>query len=376
MSVRMRLAVAFALVALGTGAAVAVATPALVDRGFERLAAEGGEPGGPGHGPGPGTRPFARQVEQETTLTIIAVALAAAAAASAVGAYVAGRIARPLTQLERAAAAVADGDFSRRSGLAGRTDELGSLGRSFDRMAESLAGTETARRRFFQDVVHELKTPLTVIEATATAVLDGVYGHDDRHLVTVRDQARVLARTVDDLRTLSLAGEDALELRVEAVPVEEALARSATAFRARADLAGVVLRVDAPPGIAVRADPGRLAQVLGALLDNAIRHTPRDGAVTVSAEGDAGEVRIDVCDTGAGLGPAEGERVFDRYYSTADGRDVASARSGLGLAIVAALVHAHGGSVGVGVAPGGGARFWVRLPAIAVPSEEPVPPAS
>jgi len=83
--------------------------------------------------------------------------------------------------------------------------DIGDLGRSFDGMAAALARSDAARRRMFQDAAHELKTPLTVIDATTTAILDGVYDHDDRHLETIQQQSHLLARTVDDLRTISLA---------------------------------------------------------------------------------------------------------------------------------------------------------------------------
>ena len=132
--------------------------------------------------------------------------------------FIARRVAKPLERLEAAAAAVAQGDLAARSGLADRGDEIGSLGRSFDAMAADLERGEASRRRFFQDAAHEMKTPLAVIEATAAAVMDGVYDHDDRHLVTIREQARLLGRVVDDLRTISLADAGALPLSLGAVP--------------------------------------------------------------------------------------------------------------------------------------------------------------
>ncbi len=206
-----RLALAFAAVAAATAAAVAIAAPPIVGRGFALMQA--GESGAPGvgmggRGPGPGAgagAAYLAQAQQEATTIIVVVAVVAAAVASLVGIVIAWWITRPLVHLERAATAVASGDLSARSGVAGRGDELGSLGRSFDAMAADLERSEAARRRFFADAAHEMKTPLAVIEATTAAVLDGVYPHNDRHLATIRDQARLLGRVVDDLRTVSLA---------------------------------------------------------------------------------------------------------------------------------------------------------------------------
>ena len=207
MSLRVRLAVTFAFVALITAGAVALVTPSIVGRGFALI--EAGDDGGStprgGQGPGPMAGRRAQEVQRETTITLIVAALVSAMGASVVGFLIAGRLTEPLERLGVAAAAVAQGDLERRSGLADRGDEIGSLGRSFDAMADSLEQAAASRQRFFQDVVHELKTPLTVIETTTTAVLDGVYAHEDRHLQTIRDQSRLLTRTVDDLRTISRA---------------------------------------------------------------------------------------------------------------------------------------------------------------------------
>jgi methyl-accepting chemotaxis protein len=134
MSLRLRLAATFAFVALITAAAVALATPVIVGRGFAQIDAGASVmPGqGPGRGPGAMAGIHAQQVQQETTVTLVAIAIAAAAGASLIGVLLASRIAQPLSTLEVAAAAVARGDLDRRSGLGTRTDEIGSLGRSFD----------------------------------------------------------------------------------------------------------------------------------------------------------------------------------------------------------------------------------------------------
>jgi two-component system, OmpR family, sensor histidine kinase BaeS len=365
MSLRIRLAATFALVALLTGLAVVITAPTIVGRGFASLEGDAVTPGqGPGRGPMAGLH--LQQIQQETTQTIIVVALLAAAGASLVGFVIAGRIAAPLRRLEEAAGAVAGGDLARRSGLADRADEIGALGRSFDTMAAELEADEASRRRFFQDVAHELKTPLAVIEATSTAVLDGVYEHDDRHLETIRGQSRILARIVDDLRTISLAESGDLPLALDDVDLADVAETALRGFGARAQVAGVRLEGGVPGGLVVRADRDRLAQVLGALLDNALRHAPAGGTVTLAASADRAAdgdgVRITVTDTGPGLTTEAAAHAFDRFYQADPARDRASGTSGLGLSIVRALVQAHGGSVGVDPRPGTGARFWFRLP--------------
>ena len=211
---------------------------------------------GAGAGLGSGQGAYLAQAQQETTTTIIVVAVLAAAVASMLGVLMARRLARPLEHLEEAAAAVAHGDLAARSGLSDRADEIGSLGRSFDAMAADLERNDASRRRFFQDAAHEMKTPLAVIEATAAAVMDGVYEHDDRHLETIRSQARLLGRVVDDLRTISLAEAGALPLRLEPVPLGEVLPSIGTAFAARAEAAGVTLSTGLPEGPLARGRRG------------------------------------------------------------------------------------------------------------------------
>jgi signal transduction histidine kinase len=367
-SLRIRLAVAMALVALLTAAAVAITAPAIVGRGFaamEGTASGTGTGRGPGQGQGlgPGGGVHAQQIQQETTLTIIIVAAAAAGLASLLGLLVATRMTRPLGRLEDAAAAVAQGRLHTRSGLDQRTDEIGSLARSFDTMATELQASEIARRRFFQDAAHELKTPLAVIDATTSAVLDGVYEHENRHLETVRDQARLLERIVDDLRVVSLADAGVLPLRREAVDVSELLGSVARDLGVRATSAGITIEVEPGPSHVIVADPDRLRQVLAALGDNALRHTPAGGRVRLVADTrDPGRTRIAVIDTGPGIAPEDLPHVFERFYQADAARDRATRTSGLGLSIVRALVEAHGGTVSAANEPGGGARFELELP--------------
>jgi len=362
-SLRLRLTAAFALVALLTAGAVALATPSIVGRGFalvEGTDATGG-PQGSGHGAGPLAGAHALQVQQDTVIALIGVALTAGVGASLLGFALARSVARPLRSLEGAAAAIAGGDLTRRSGLADRTDEVGSLGRSFDTLAESLEGGEEARRRFLQDVVHELKTPLAVIDATTSAVLDGVYEHDDRHLETIRGQARQLSRIVDDLRTIGLAESGVLPLRLVPTPLAPLLSNIASAFGAAAAAAGGPIEVSAPSGLAVRADADRLRQAIAALVDNAIRHAS-GSRIAVEATPRAGGIRIEVRDGGPGIADADLPHLFERFYQADDSRDRAAGTSGLGLPIARAIADAHGASIGASNVATGGARFWIDLP--------------
>ncbi len=364
MSLRFRLARIFALVAFITAGIIAVATPAIVDHGFAQLADDVSSRGqGQGQGPGPREGRGPGRAQRETTTAIILLGVVAAAGASVLGFLVAGRLVAPLGRLRDAVADVAAGDLERRSDVADRSDEIGDLGRSFDTMAESLQRSDAIRRRLFQDAAHELKTPLTVIDATTTAILDGVYEHDHRHLETIRAQSQLLSRIVDDLRTVSLAEAGRLPLDRVRLDAGEIVRETVTAFGSAAGLADVTLTAEVDEGpLTVVADRQRLGQMLGALTDNAIRHTPPAGHVTIEASVAGANVELAVRDDGPGIPPQDLPNVFERFYRVDPGSRQDAGTSGLGLSIVRALATAQDATADVqNVAPHG-ARFVLRFP--------------
>ena len=368
MSLRLRLALIFALVAFVTAGIIAVVTPAIVDHGFAQLADDAearGQGQGQGQGPGPREGRGPGRAQRETVYAIVFLGVAAAAGASVLGFVVAGRLVTPMRRLRDAAADLASGNLERRSDVAGRSDEIGDLGRSFDTMAESLERSDAIRRRLFQDAAHELKTPLTVIDATTTAILDGVYDHDDRHLQTIRDQSLLLSGIVDDLRTVSLAEAGQLPLELTELDAAEVVRDTVTGFAPAAELAGIELTAevgDLP--LRVRADRQRLRQMLGALVDNALRHTPSGGSVVVEGRRSGETVELAVCDDGPGIPPEDLPNVFERFYRVDPAGQRSAGTSGLGLSIVKALADAQGGTVGASNTEPYGARFAVSLPAV------------
>lgn len=364
MSLRIRLALIFALVAIITATAIAVVTPAIVDHGFAQLQDPESRSAGQSQGPGPREGRGPGRVQQETTTAIVLVAIAGAAGASVLGFLFAGRLVGPLGRLRDAAADLAAGNLDRRSNVADRHDEIGDLGRSFDGMASALQRSDVARRRLFQDAAHELKTPITVIDTTTTAILDGVYRHDDKHLETIREQSKLLARIVDELRTVSLAESGHLPLEIAEFDAAEAVHAVIQGFTAAGRLVGVHLEIDLPvEPIGVRADRERVRQMLGALTDNALRYTPPGGSVVLVGRRSGGIVSVGVSDSGPGIADEDLPRLFERFYRADDSRQRTSGTSGLGLAIVRALAEAQGGTVSVENVEPHGARFLIHLPA-------------
>jgi signal transduction histidine kinase len=268
---------------------------------------------------------------------------------------------------------VAEGDLSVRVSAKGHGD-FDQLARVFNHMVEELEAADRQRRNLTADVAHELRTPLQIIQGNLEGILDDVYEPTEEHILATLDETRLLARLVDDLRTLSLAESGQLALVREPIDVAELLADVHTSFSGQAEAAGIELRVEVDQGtrpLTLVGDVGRLDQVLGNLVGNALRHTPRGGTICVSAESRDGGVRLRVSDTGVGIPPEDLPAVFDRFWKGDKARSHTSAAgSGLGLAIVQQLVHAHGGQIAVESKVGEGTTFTIDLPEDGVASSE------
>jgi len=270
-------------------------------------------------------------------------------------------VTRPLRRLAEGVRRIAAGDFSERVAVTSPS-EAAELARSFNRMAESLEQDRETRHRLLSDIVHELRTPLSVIQGTAQGFLDGVIPADTEHASLIRDEASLLSKLVTDLRDIALA--EAGELRLEQEPQNMSdLARQAVAAASvRAGEKGVSLEFQTPSdAMPVTVDRDRTLQVLGNLVDNALRHTPAGGKVTVSVRGPLdGGVAVDVTDTGEGIAPEHLPHVFERFYRIDPARSPGG--TGLGLAIAKQLTEAQGGTLSAKSEPGRGSSFTVALP--------------
>ena len=285
--------------------------------------------------------------------------------AGALGRHAFRRIASPLADVMDAADTVAAGDLSVRVPARG-PGQFGRLSQAFNRMIQELERADQQRRNLTADVAHELRTPLHIIQGNLEGILDDVYQPTGEHIGATLDEARLLARLVDDLQTLSLAEAGQLPLTQEPVEVAELLADVGTSFIGQAEAAGINLQVETdadPSSRTITGDVGRLDQVLSNLMGNALRHTPAGGTITLRAESADGRVRIIVADTGEGIPAEDIPYVFERFWRADRARSHASgAGSGLGLAIARRLVQAHGGQISVESQVGVGTTFFVELP--------------
>ncbi len=285
-----------------------------------------------------------------------------------------------LTTLRATARAIAQGRLDARAPALGR-DELAELARAVNDMAaqlEAAAGRQQAldqlRRELIAWVSHDLQTPLAAARALVEALADGVV--DDpattqRYLRTTLREIEALSRLIDDLFQMAQLDAGGLPLERAPVNLRELIAETLDSFAALAGQGRVRLAGQIAPEVGVMAlDADRLGRVLANLVGNALRHTPPDGTVTVSAERTPAGVRVEVRDTGSGIAAADLPRIFEQFYRGEKSRSRATGGAGLGLAVARAIVEAHGGRIGAESAPGQGTRVFFTLPETAPPASD------
>ena len=221
------------------------------------------------------------------------------------------------------------------------------------------------QRTFVADASHELKTPLTLIRADAEVLLRGMTNPNDRELVEdLLGETDRMNAVLSDLLILARLDAGKLAVARKIFDLGATVAETAERFGARANARNVRLDVRSPGVLPTRGDPERTAQILAALLDNALRFTPPGVGVEVSARAQDGRACATVIDTGPGIAPEHLPRVFDRFYraEASRTRSEAGGGTGLGLSIARELARAQGGELTADNAPGGGARFTLSLP--------------
>lgn len=281
--------------------------------------------------------------------------LAALATSLILTQFLAHGMTSPLRQMTAAARAMARGDYSLRVRATSR-DEIGQLATAFNQMAADLGAADEYRRGLIGNVSHELRTPITALQAVLENVVDGVVEPDPETMRIALSQTERLGELVTNLLDLSRVEGGAIPLQISRFDVDEFLRDAVEHVSVSTADVPVALKVS-PPDLKAVADPARLRQVVVNLVDNAIRHSPVCGRVTVLATREAVGLRIEVTDQGPGIAPTERERVFERFTrgATSDGG------TGLGLAIARWAVELHGGAIEV-MDTESGCRIRVSIP--------------
>ncbi len=302
------------------------------------------------------------ELESRSNLVLGGSVMAGALLAFLLGYVLLGRIGTGLDNVGRAARDLADGDLSARAvpmALASREET--QLALDFNHMADSLQHAERELAEGTAAIAHELRTPLTILRGRLHGVADGIFGFGPDEIRGLLFQVEGLGRIVDDLQTLSLANSDRMLLDCQPTDLAEEVERVLSTSRPDLEAAGLreMLSLEAAKAI---IDGARIRQVIGAILSNAQRYAAHSGILRISTTAEAEHVVLEIVDHGPGLSNDGQAQAFDRFWRGEPSRGRGAGGSGLGLAVVKAIVNAHGGTVSLCNHNGGGAMFTMRLP--------------
>jgi two-component system, OmpR family, sensor histidine kinase BaeS len=297
--------------------------------------------------------------------TVIAVSITALMSLG-VALLLSRTIAKPIEKVSSAAIQISKGDLKARVKLSEKElrgqSQTSELGRNFNAMAASLEAYETERRAMIADIAHELRTPITALELRLEALLGDLVPLEKSELERLKKQVTLLSRLVQDLRTLSLADEGQLSLYKKTVDVKQLVQDVLITYDLKAEQRDLQLKATLAE-VRASLDPERFAQILGNLLENALRVTPENGTVDVTLTKLQATFMVCIADTGPGIPKADLPHIFERFVQARDTKgESTKGSSGLGLAIVQTLVQLHGGTVTASNRAEGGAVFRLELP--------------
>jgi signal transduction histidine kinase len=277
----------------------------------------------------------------------LAIAIAAGAGiltAVVIGILLAAGILKPIRRLTEASEQMAQGALGQQVEVTTK-DEIGRLGESFNRMSTDLARADAERKRLTADITHDLSTPLQIISGYIEMYENGDVSLNRQQLGIIKTELDNLKRLVGDLTVLTQAEGGGIEILLSPVAPNELLERIAQAFQPIANQQGVELLLDLDEiPVTINVDEGRMLQVFRNLTENALRHTPSGGTVTLASR--IGEqVELSVTDTGEGIAVEDLPLIFERFYQADKARTGSNGKMGLGLAISKALVELQGASI-------------------------------
>ncbi|MFF0991473.1 sensor histidine kinase [Kocuria sp. CPCC 205315] len=303
---------------------------------------------------------------RSVSLTALAIGgLPALYAAGLLSSYLYRTVGRSLASFTTAAEEVAAGNFDVRVTSTGLGPEFDSLAGSFNEMAAKLSAVDATRRQMLADLAHEMRTPLASLKGHLEGIEDGVVPLDERTTGILSAQITRLERLARDIRQLTAAEEGMTRLQLTPQDPQHLAAQAVAAIETDALSKGVSI-TSLSTGTKITSVPldlERMGQVLSNLLENALRHTPPGGTITLHTDYTPEAVAYTVTDSGEGISAEHLPHVFERFYRAPTGREAHRGGSGLGLAISKALVEAHGGTLeATSDGPGRGASFRIHLP--------------
>jgi two-component system, OmpR family, sensor histidine kinase AdeS len=306
--------------------------------------------------------PIEARLDRELNTIVYTLVAIAAVVTFALGYLVLGRMGKGLTNVAGAARQIADGDLNARAApIKYASREEAQLTTDFNFMSASLQRAERELAESTASIAHELRTPLTILRGRLHGIADGVFALAPEEIDGLLFQVEGLGRLVDDLQTLSLANSHRLVLDLGETDLSVEVRRVLAATQPDLEAAGLepVLDISNAP---LRADGVRIRQVIGAVLANACRYAADSGLLRITTRTDGYEAMLEIVDYGPGLPDGTGDRAFDRFWRGEASRSRNTGGSGLGLAVVRAIVEAHRGRATLSNHAGGGTLFEMHLP--------------
>lgn len=292
---------------------------------------------------------------------VVAISVAAGAISVAVALALARNIVGPLRAVRAASVRLAEGDLGERAPVVGPT-EIADLASSFNAMADHLEAGIDARRELIAWASHDLRAPITSLQAMLEAIDDGVVQPSD-YMAALLSQVGLLGSLVDDLFELACLDAGATPMALDAVDLAGVVRACARRFAVEAEARHVRLSAAVPEAaVAATCAADKVERVLGNLVTNALRYTPEGGRIVLSLGDGAQEVLVAVEDTGCGIAPDSLDRVFEPFFRADPARTPSDGSAGLGLAIARGLIEAQGGRIWAEARAGGGTRICFTLP--------------
>lgn len=293
----------------------------------------------------------------------LAALLAVTGLGAPVGWFMARQALRGVGDVTRTAREIAGGALDRRVSVRSRGDEIELLADTFNAMLDRIQSLVRGMREMTDNLAHDIRSPLTRIHAGAEQALAPGAGSAEREslAVTAREESERLMRLIDASLDIAEAESGAARMSLAEIDLGAVADDACDLFRTVAEDKRIRLSVERTAPARVRGDLPMLQRAVANLVDNALKYTPAEGAVTLTAGGDGGIVRLAVADTGQGVPAEELPRIFQRFYR--GDRSRSDRGNGLGLSLALAFARAHGGDIQVESAPGRGSVFTLSLPA-------------
>ncbi len=255
-------------------------------------------------------------------------------------------VVNPLSEVIAASQAVSQGDLTARVPVREHDDDLSALSEHFNHMADQLERSDRQRRNLLADIAHELRTPISILRGRLEGILDGVYPPDEAHIAPALEETYLLERLVEDLRLLALAEANQLRFEIKPIKLDELAETTLGLFSAQAAEKNISLNLKPEPDLPeVNVDPQRFQQVIGNLIDNALRFAPNTSSIDLTIHRDKDTVVLTVADEGPGIAEDELPHIFDRFWRGEKSRARSTGGAGLGLSITRRLVEAQGGKI-------------------------------